>query len=285
MQQHLLRGMACVFCLWAAFDPARADAAQDVFSAQQGRTADAADFHVSPQGSDAWSGRFPEPNAAGTDGPFASLERARDAVRARQAETGGGSLVVRIRGGLYRLERPVVFGLEDSVPEGHRVRYVAAAGEEPVFSAATPVAGWRRPEAAVPGLPAAAQDRVWVADVGDLIARIQARANRPAPTKAPEPVVRQRLRNGRFELGTVEWSMHTNRQHGARVDFDTEPGEDGNRARIQILHSPGVPGHIQLQQHFSVRGDSTYTLRLRASADAPCTISAELLEGRPPSHR
>ena len=282
MDQHLVRGMACVFCLWAAFDPAGADAAQQVFSAQQGRAAAAADFHVSPQGSDAWSGRFPEPNAAGTDGPFASLERARDAVRARQAETGGGSFVVRIRGGLYRLERPVVFGLEDSVPEGHRVRYVAAAGEEPVFSAATPVAGWRRPEAPVPGLPAAAQDRVWVADVGDLIARIQARANRPALKEAPEPVVGERLRNGRFELGTVEWSMHTNRQHGARVDFDTEPGEDGNRARIQILNSPGVPGHIQLQQHFTVRGDSTYTLRLRASADAPCTISAELLEGRPP---
>ena len=92
MDQHLLRGMACVFCLWAAFDPARADTAQQVFSGQRGRTADAADFHVSPQGNDAWSGRFPEPNAGGTDGPFASLERARDVVCARQAETGGGTL-------------------------------------------------------------------------------------------------------------------------------------------------------------------------------------------------
>ncbi len=58
--------------------------------------------------------------------------------------------------------------------------------EQPVFLAATPVNGWRRLEAPVPGSPAAAQDRVWVADVGDLIARIQALANRPAPTKPPQ---------------------------------------------------------------------------------------------------
>ena len=40
-----------------------------------------AEFYVSPQGSDAWSGTLAEPNAQGTDRPFATLERARDAVR------------------------------------------------------------------------------------------------------------------------------------------------------------------------------------------------------------
>ena len=40
-----------------------------------------ADFYLSPNGSDAWSGRLSNPNAQGTDGPFATLERARDAVR------------------------------------------------------------------------------------------------------------------------------------------------------------------------------------------------------------
>ena len=37
--------------------------------------------HVSPQGSDAWSGTLPEVNAEQTDGPFRSIERARDALR------------------------------------------------------------------------------------------------------------------------------------------------------------------------------------------------------------
>ena len=35
---------------------------------------------VSPKGDDAWSGRLPAPNAGGTDGPFATLRRAKEAV-------------------------------------------------------------------------------------------------------------------------------------------------------------------------------------------------------------
>ncbi len=45
-------------------------------------------FHVSPDGRDAWSGRLREPNAARTDGPFAGLARARDAVRAMKNAAG-----------------------------------------------------------------------------------------------------------------------------------------------------------------------------------------------------
>ena len=40
-----------------------------------------ADFYVSTIGNDDWSGKLPEPNADGTDGPFATVTRARDAVR------------------------------------------------------------------------------------------------------------------------------------------------------------------------------------------------------------
>ena len=38
-------------------------------------------FYVSPEGRDSWSGGLVEPNRAGTDGPFATVVRARDAVR------------------------------------------------------------------------------------------------------------------------------------------------------------------------------------------------------------
>ena len=37
---------------------------------------------IDPQGNDTWSGTFPLPNAAGTDGPLASLTGARDVLRA-----------------------------------------------------------------------------------------------------------------------------------------------------------------------------------------------------------
>ena len=37
--------------------------------------------YVSPTGNDSWSGTLSAPNKAGTDGPVASLERARDVAR------------------------------------------------------------------------------------------------------------------------------------------------------------------------------------------------------------
>ena len=54
-----------------------------------------ADFFVSPQGNDHWSGTRPDPNADRTDGPFSGLARARDARaklqrKWRQGPTGDG---------------------------------------------------------------------------------------------------------------------------------------------------------------------------------------------------
>jgi len=40
-----------------------------------------ADFYVAPNGNDQWSGTLAEPNAQRSDGPFASLERARPPAR------------------------------------------------------------------------------------------------------------------------------------------------------------------------------------------------------------
>lgn len=41
-----------------------------------------ATYYVATNGSDAWSGTLAEPNPEKTNGPFATLTRARDAVRA-----------------------------------------------------------------------------------------------------------------------------------------------------------------------------------------------------------
>jgi len=43
--------------------------------------AQALDLHVSPRGNDDWSGRLPAPNADHSDGPLATLNGARRAVR------------------------------------------------------------------------------------------------------------------------------------------------------------------------------------------------------------
>ena len=57
-----------------------------------------ADFFVATNGDDDWSGGLPDPNEAGTDGPFATLHRARDAVRELKQEGARNDIVVLIRG-------------------------------------------------------------------------------------------------------------------------------------------------------------------------------------------
>ena len=123
-----------------------------------------ADFFVATDGNDAWSGALAAPNADGTDGPFATLGRARDAVR-KLPTREGREVTVMIRGGTHRLTETVVFSLADSAPEGGTTTYAAYPGERPVFSSGRPVAGWRRPETPPAELAMAARGKVWVADV------------------------------------------------------------------------------------------------------------------------
>jgi len=124
----------------------------------------AADFFVAEQGSDDWSGTWDRPNPTGTDGPFATLARARDAVRALKREGGKREIRVLVRGGEYRLTQTVVFSLEDSAPTGGAVEYAAYPGEAPVFTSAVPITGWKKPEQPSPLLPEAALGHVWVVD-------------------------------------------------------------------------------------------------------------------------
>lgn len=58
------------------------------------------DLYVSITGSDEWSGTLPEANASLTDGPFKTLERARQEIRNLPGQPNGG-VTVFIRGGQY----------------------------------------------------------------------------------------------------------------------------------------------------------------------------------------
>lgn len=126
-----------------------------------------ADFYVAVDGSDDWSGRLAEPKADRSDGPFASLERARNAVRVSSAEKPSEDVVVRIRGGVYSISQTIVFGLEDSRQGEATTTYEAFPGENPTFSSRKKVEGFRRVSGTLPGLPEQAQGKVWVADMPD----------------------------------------------------------------------------------------------------------------------
>ena len=158
-----------------------------------------ADFYVSPDGNDNWSGRLECPNASKTDGPFATLTRARDAVREMKERGLKKDFLVLIRGGTYYLRETIVFSLEDSAPDGHKITYAAYPGEEPVFSSGVKISGWKelgrnRPE----GLSEMAAAHVWVANVPEPLNRFytlydgdrrlpRARSNGFNPTEPPLP--------------------------------------------------------------------------------------------------
>jgi hypothetical protein len=113
--------------------------------AAAGRPARPPDFYVAPNGDDAWSGRRAYPNDSRTDGPFATITRARDAVRAdRSRESAARPYTVHIRRGTYRLTEPIVFGPEDSGTEAAPVTYVAARGQRAVLSGGRVIRGWRK---------------------------------------------------------------------------------------------------------------------------------------------
>ena len=92
------------------------------------------DFYVSTQGNDAWSGRLPAPNPGRTDGPWATLEHARDEIRkGRGSNTIKGPVTVHVRAGWYFLTNTFKLGPEDSGSESAPVTYRGYGQERPVL--------------------------------------------------------------------------------------------------------------------------------------------------------
>ena len=105
-----------------------------------------ADFFVALNGNDAWSGRLAAPNAARTDGPFASLPRAQQAVRNLKAAHPDrlGAITVMVRGGTYFLADTLTFTPQDSGTAACPIVYAAYPGEVPIFSGGTRLTGWAK---------------------------------------------------------------------------------------------------------------------------------------------
>ena len=92
-------------------------------------------LHVAPDGNDAWTGRVAHPNADRSDGPLASLQGARDAIRKLKATAAlREPLQVLIADGTYSLSETLAFTPQDSGTQQCPIRYVAAEGARPVFS-------------------------------------------------------------------------------------------------------------------------------------------------------
>ncbi|MGQ9514333.1 MAG: right-handed parallel beta-helix repeat-containing protein [Thermoproteota archaeon] len=102
-------------------------------------------FYVSPQGDDRWSGRLPSPSESKTDGPFATIAKARDAIREIKTREGHRKPIkVFIRGGTFFLDEPLLFTAEDSGTDSCPITYESYPGEVPILSGGARISGWKQ---------------------------------------------------------------------------------------------------------------------------------------------
>lgn len=99
--------------------------------------ATATEYYVSPMGAAS--------NPGTSEKPFATLEQARDAIRAQKSRSELTEPVrVIIAGGTYSRTAPFVLTSVDSGTAESPITYEAAAGERPIFSGGRAIAGWQQ---------------------------------------------------------------------------------------------------------------------------------------------
>ncbi|MBN1445899.1 MAG: right-handed parallel beta-helix repeat-containing protein [Candidatus Omnitrophica bacterium] len=100
-------------------------------------------YFVSTEGNDRWSGKKDRPASDGTDGPFATIHAARDAIRRlKLAGRFNEPVEVLIRGGLYAMTKTFYLRGADGGTEECPITYGAYPGETPVLSGGMCISGW-----------------------------------------------------------------------------------------------------------------------------------------------
>ena len=121
-------------------------------------------FYVAPNGNDAWTGGRETPNPGKTDGPFATLERARSAARSAIAtpRENFAGVHVYMKGGTYPLKESFVLTREDS-----RVEYSAWKAEPVRIVGGLEVKDWKpvNDEAILSRMDPACRGKVLQADL------------------------------------------------------------------------------------------------------------------------
>ncbi len=102
-------------------------------------------YYVAVDGNDDWSGKLAVANAEKTDGPLASIAKARDAIRKLKAEQGTlrQPVTVQVRAGTYHISKTIALGPQDSGTKSCPISYTAYPGEKPVLRGGRPLSGWK----------------------------------------------------------------------------------------------------------------------------------------------
>jgi hypothetical protein len=156
----------------------------------------AVSIYVSPDGSDQFTGSLARNNANRTDGPLATLGRARDAVRLMRRNNDGKlarPVHIVLRGGTYWLPQPFELMPEDSGTAECPVTYMAYPNERPVVSAGRPVRQWGK--ATLNGHDVWAAKVPWLKGPGDGFEELWADGHRRPMARLPH--------KGFFRAGAV----------------------------------------------------------------------------------
>ena len=108
---------------------------------QTSREIQSVTLYVAPDGNDSWSGHLPAPNAAKTDGPFATFDHARATVQSMN-KTGLHQVTVQFRGGTYFLPKTENFTSADSGSASTGIIYESYPREKPIISGGMRVQNW-----------------------------------------------------------------------------------------------------------------------------------------------
>ena len=106
-------------------------------------------IYVALDGKDTWSGTISSPKAERSDGPFATMARARDEIRRRKADGVKDGFTVLVREGIYSLKEAFTLSAEDSGTADARVEYRAYQDEQPVLIGGRQIAGFAPHEAKI----------------------------------------------------------------------------------------------------------------------------------------
>lgn len=107
-----------------------------------GSVASSGTLYIAPNGNDAWSGTLPTPNAANTDGPFATFDRTRAAVQAI-VKSGAKPVTVQFRSGTYFVSKTEEFTAADSGSANAQITYENYPSESPIISGGVRVQNWK----------------------------------------------------------------------------------------------------------------------------------------------
>jgi len=124
--------------MWSSITLVLAAASSASFAAEPEK------LYVAKDGNDAWSGKLDEPNDAGTDGPFATLARARQELRAlKAAQKLPAGATVLVREGTYFLDATFELGPEDSGSENAAIEYRSDDKEDVTLIGGKVVTGFK----------------------------------------------------------------------------------------------------------------------------------------------